>query len=420
MPRKHARITIAPGVVQDGDTAIASVSYGTAGAGRRSAFRRFPNPLHGGRPGLSAELRQAIEIWQRSALNDLIEAAPLQPVSGTLGADIDQFVDNLPETKDEHRQYKKDSRTVLAAWKKTPLADRPRHQITAEDLKTQRERWQDAGTANGTIDRRVFRLRALYHRLDTPTKNGPPPNPTDSIGKLPKPEIEHRSIPIRIVRLIIEAQPDAGRAERHGKRPTVNQTKLRLRVMALTGIAGATLRRIRLRDLELHKTPGRVFLRPRRKGKGQEYGAWLDLLPAAVDAFRAFVAAGLIGKSWSRSSMRKSFHVAVRRATEAAREAAKTDPTWIDDLAAMPPRPKPYDLRHSFATEMYRLTGDVRAVSELLQHSELETTKRYTLGAVSQRVTAAVATATAAGSFATPPPAPAAIARPRLVRKAAS
>ena len=130
-------------------------------------------------------------------------------------------------------------------------------------------------------------------------------------------------------------------------------------------------------------------------------------MPEAVEAIQAFMAAGLVGKSWSRSSMRKTWHVGIARAKKvAALYATQTgDQTWVTDLANLPPRCKPYDLRHSFASEMYRLTGDIRAVAELLQHADMETTKRYTKGAVSERVTAAIAKA--ASTFAATPTIPA-------------
>ena len=52
---------------------------------------------------------------------------------------------------------------------------------------------------------------------------------------------------------------------------------------------------------------------------------------------------------------------------------------------------RPYDLRHSYGTAMYRLTGDEHAVQQLLGHAKIEMTHRYTLGGVDARLRAAVA-----------------------------
>ena len=46
----------------------------------------------------------------------------------------------------------------------------------------------------------------------------------------------------------------------------------------------------------------------------------------------------------------------------------------------------PHDLRHSFGTEAYRLTGDIKAVGAALGQKTLRITERYVLAAVSTRV----------------------------------
>ena len=39
-----------------------------------------------------------------------------------------------------------------------------------------------------------------------------------------------------------------------------------------------------------------------------------------------------------------------------------------------------YDCRHTFGTEVTRITGTREAAKELLQHADVRTTERYTLG----------------------------------------
>ena len=43
---------------------------------------------------------------------------------------------------------------------------------------------------------------------------------------------------------------------------------------------------------------------------------------------------------------------------------------------------RPYDLRHSYGTALYRVAGDTRLVKDVLGHSDVRTTERYTLGHV--------------------------------------
>jgi len=79
---------------------------------------------------------------------------------------------------------------------------------------------------------------------------------------------------------------------------------------------------------------------------------------------------------FSNQSMRHTLERA-RRHVEARRRRARRDPEYV-----MPPV-RPYDFRHSFGTELFRRTGNLPLVAEMLDHSSLQMTKRYALGAVS-------------------------------------
>jgi integrase len=389
MPRQTARPTIAPGIRRVGDSLVAEIRIGNSRDGSQVRDeKKFP---------LGTDLA-VMQAWQLHRRADGLLEAPTRAAAGTLAGDVPTFLATLPAG-----QYRVDSEQLLAHWSACDLGALPRHEIQRLDVISQIARWTEAGAAASTCNRRLSRLRKLYQALDGLTT----PNPTDTVKFQRSPELEARDIPTRIVKLILDSIVDHGRAGRGETRPEKSLTKLRLTVIAWTGIPPATLRRVRPRDLDL---PGaRIYLQPRRKGKGAK-GIWIALLPPAVEALRAFAAAKLFGLKWSNSSAGKTWRVGIARAIKTAGEIARTtgDQSWANELANLPPRCKPYDLRHSFASELYRLTGDIRAVSELLQHAELETTKRYTKGAVSARVTAAIATASAA--YTTIPPAPAAVA----------
>jgi integrase len=103
----------------------------------------------------------------------------------------------------------------------------------------------------------------------------------------------------------------------------------------------------------------------------------LPLLPAAVAAFRAWLAAVAWGP-FSTQSLGKSFRRAVLR-------ARRTHPEIPADLRA-------YDLRHSFLSMILEQTGDLAAVRELGQHASMQTTLRYTQRAASPRAKAAIET----------------------------
>ena len=382
---------IAPGIYRQGNQLIAEVRFGSSRDGTQQRRQQsFP---------LGTSLNTMI-AWQHGAKKDLITTSDAPAAKGSLAADIPVYLAMLPEGK-----YRIESGWVLQHWIDAPLGGLARRAIGRPDVLAQVSRWLDAGVAVATVNKRVFRLRKVYHALDGVEAS----TPTDKIKAMREPKSEPRDIPVHIIRLILDAIPDLGRAARGEVRSTVSVTKLRLGVMAWTGIPPATLRRVRPRDLDL--TQGRIYLQPRRKGQGAD-GAWVALLPEAVDAFRAFAAAHLFGRAYSNSSIGKSWRVGIRRAQQqaAAHFEATGDHAWLTELERLPPRCKPYDLRHAFGSEMYRRTGDIRAVSELLQHATLEMTKRYTQGAVSERVTAAIAKA--APAYANVKTLP----KPRLIR----
>jgi integrase len=136
------------------------------------------------------------------------------------------------------------------------------------------------------------------------------------------------------------------------------------------------------------------MLMPNRpKGKGVR-AKYVPLLPQAVEAFKRFDAVGLWGlPHFSASSAWKSWTCAVENTRAAlAREAAQTGDTQpLDDFNRdVPPKCHPYDLRHSFLTDAYEQTGDIRAVAGLGHHADIKTTERYTTGGVAKRETIAV------------------------------
>ena len=51
---------------------------------------------------------------------------------------------------------------------------------------------------------------------------------------------------------------------------------------------------------------------------------------------------------------------------------------------------RPYDLRHSYGTALYRVVGDTRLVKDMLGHSDTRMTERYTLGQVPAAMRAAI------------------------------
>lgn len=168
-------------------------------------------------------------------------------------------------------------------------------------------------------------------------------------------------------------------------RNTHSLTKLRLRVIAYTGLSHGELRGIRTTDLHLDDPMPWVWVAGRRKGKGTK-GTAQPLTAEGAAALRALEQADALG-AFNNDSMRRSFQ----------RACAKIG------LAGA----NPYDLRHSFASEVLEKTGGNLPVTQMLmRHKSASTTLRYARAAIDPVRSAAIEQIRQAGGFAAPTNAP--------------
>ena len=162
--------------------------------------------------------------------------------------------------------------------------------------------------------------------------------------------------------------PDVGQGRKGEARDDQSKTKARLRLIAYTGLPHKQIKQLRPQDVNLRA--GTMIVSARRKGKGVERRSLL-LTAEGLEALRHFADLECWG-SFSNSSVWKSW----RRACAAA---------------GLTTTPRPYDLRHSFGTQMYVATGDTKAVSELMMHAPgSAVVHRYTMGGVAPRLRLAV------------------------------
>jgi integrase len=182
-----------------------------------------------------------------------------------------------------------------------------------------------------------------------------------------------------VLEAIIAAMPDRGRSGRGEHRPEVSLTKLRLRVIAYTGFSHGELAGIREADLHLDAAAPWVWVGGRRKGAGTS-GVAQPLTPAGAAALGALRDAGGLG-AFSTDSMRQSW----RRACKA--------------LNLDKPYPRPYDARHSFATEILATTGNLTAVQLNMRHRDARTSRRYAEQAIDPARLAGLQLAVERGAF---------------------
>lgn len=335
-------------------------------AGRRRE-KRFPK---------SAALK-TIKAWQDDTRRELrVISGTRARLSGTLAGDVLHYLDLLPSGR-----RRSTTAAILSHWVRA-LGTQRRTSLTAAILQATMDAWQGDGHAGSTVKHRRRVLAQLWTALDGPMAY----NAVRHTQRPREPQPEARAIPIDIADAILRAMPESTRRLR-GYRVTPidrSKTKARLRVMLWTGLPQATLMRVRVNDIDLERAT--LYVRPRRKGQGVP-GMTIPLLPEAVEALRSFLRAFAWGQ-FSTDAMHASFTGAVARY-----RAAHPDVSLPSDL-------RPYDLRHTFLTEVYLRTGDLEAVKQLGQHADLKTAERYIQGAVCVRAQMAVETvARARGSF---------------------
>lgn len=304
---------------------------------------------------------------------------------GTLAADV---VDYLKTIADDRKR--KDAANLCRHW----LLDHGRQSrfaLTRLKIEQQLTTWQRAGAAASTCNKRLTALRGVFNALNDDTD----PNPAARVKKLPEPPAEPRAIDYSLITRILAAMPDRGRPTGKGKgtRPTVSLTKLRLALMAYTGLPPAQIARINpATDIDWD---GQVLrARPRRKGKGTKE-AWLPLQPQAIDVLRELVAKKAL-KTFSTSSAYKSWQCAcvhVIREQLEDREAHPLPHRLVQrgDALVIVALVSPYWLRHSYLTRALRSSGNLRGVQHLAQHASSRQTDRYTEAAVTEAARSTVA-----------------------------
>jgi len=261
----------------------------------------------------------------------------------TVRADVDRFLKTLSGG------HKVNTEGYMKHW--TALfGDHQRNALTELEVQT-----AFASIHKGASTKRHIR-RALVQFYNT--LNGISGyNPARVLTPPPKPAEKARAIPYEQIEKIFAAlQPSRARA--------------RLKVLAYVGLPQKQIAQLQPSDLRL--TDRELIAHPRRKGAGAA-GRAIPLSDVAIAALAEFASLNAFG-TFQNSQLVRTFKLGAKRAKV----------TLSDDA-------RPYDLRHSFLTEVYRSTGDPFAVAELGIHATIQQTARYAKGAVTERATKAIA-----------------------------
>jgi len=272
---------------------------------------------------------------------------------GTLAADIEPFLRQIadrPRLVAERRQQ--------LEWWAARLGHLRRDVIEPGDVRTALADLRRTHAAS-TCNHYRQALFSLYQALD----GRDAPNPVRDVRPFANPAPEARGLPYDTVRRILAAMSDQGSAMVKGQpRATSSAAKVRCRVLAFTGLRPSELMRYRPKHWDRTKQTLVVYT-----GKGGDPRT-IPLSAPAMEALADLEALGAIGP-FSTSTVWRAF----------ARAAARIGIRGV----------RPYDLRHSYGTALYRVAGDTRLVKDVLGHSDVRTTERYTLGHVPEAMRSA-------------------------------
>lgn len=273
---------------------------------------------------LDASLK-VIKSWQDDTRVALRRIAPTAS-RGTFAADAARYlqgVASMPTLKERAKH--------VELWV-AEFGGRLRASISTSEIDIVLSRWLSEGKSAGTVRHRRAVLLHLFNRLDGPAQ----PNPVRRAMKPALPEPEDRSVSYAVINRILAAMPDVGQgiAGKDRDDASKSKSKARLSVIAFVLLPHSTLKRL---TPDCIGWAARTIRVPRRqKGQGAK-SRTLALTEAGLAALRQFDALDAYGP-FSNSAIHKSW----KRACKAAKVV---------------PAPRPYDLRHSFAT---LISGDRR------------------------------------------------------------
>jgi integrase len=388
------RTKVAPGIYRDAHGYSVIARVGTYPHQLSTPEMRYPP---------ETPLPTMVACWHREKMRLTDELAKRGGGSvhrGTLASDVRLYLKTARLTP--RRRHERDQQ--LRWWCEqrgdggSPFGGRPRASLETPTIRRALAGLSMGGAASSTVNKYRQALSHVYTVLDGKGA----PNPVHEAPKYDEPEAAMRDQPYWAIQLIIDAIRDTGQ-----RADQASLTKARVRVLAYVPITPMQLRALQRTDVDWDHseivTPGR------KKGHGT-VPRRKPLTQTGLEALRAFDAADAWQINFSRSSLYKTFTAARDRVVEKLR--AERPDLDVSRLATM----RPYDLRHSFATMVYRATGDLAITGEFLDHADPQTTRRYAQSALPAHVTAAgakVLQAFTAPDATTVPQIPTPVAKPR-------
>lgn len=337
---------------------------------------------------------EAMRAWREAQRVDARRRVPAitTPSGDGFLADADRYLEAVQAMPQFSQR-----RSHVQLWAAL-FGERAYTTIAPHEIRAQRDAWLTAGP-KWVYEQKVrvlkplplspqevnLRLRALENLWTVLWPNEPNPvRDVPECADVSDPKARGQSF--ALAREVLAHMPDITRPEKGGAVEKGSLSRIRFETMLMTGLTHKQIGMLKESDVDytvpsivppprLKGRPSKRRARPRRKPHAR------PLLPSAVPVLKQFFAMGA-----NRPFYRSSFWRSVKRAVKAANVARAKDKLPLLDETL-----RPYDwTRHTFGTEVYRRTGDLKMVQELLGHSDMKLSAIYARAAVREHIQAAV------------------------------
>ncbi|MEM8593923.1 MAG: tyrosine recombinase XerC [Pseudomonadota bacterium] len=276
---------------------------------------------------------------------------------------IHQFLDYLSEVRaySPHtvNNYRRDLTLLHSYMQDKDITSAS--SVSSKDIQWLIKQWRHSGLSSKTLQRRLSSIRSLFHYLMS--HHDVNNNPATGI-RVPKSD---NKLP-----QVLDSDQACYYVDIPGDDWVSVRDRAMLELLYSSGLRLSELVNLSFSDLEMSNQQVRVL------GKGKK----VRLVPVGQYAMRALTEWISVREQPFAQSKKiivdeQSVFISQRGTQISPRNVQKRLEIHSQRMS-MSQRVHPHKLRHSFASHMLESSGDLRAVQELLGHSDLSTTQIYT------------------------------------------
>jgi len=236
--------------------------------------------------------------------------------------------------------------------------------ITISHMKTFMKIFQDQKLDNSTVAEKIYSMAAFFKYFNRQElMKGNPASLIETPKRIDKPIIRLVNDEIPRILNCINNKTRLANGRRRVNEKLLVRDKTVMMMFLLTGIRLSELVGLDIGDIDLHNAQFTIL------GKGGKH-YWICMNDELAHQVRAYI--DQLEYSSTDEPLFRSF-TGTRFLTKNVNEMVKQYARW----AGIKTKISPHALRRTFGTNMYKKTRDITVVSDLLRHSNINTTKKH-------------------------------------------